>query len=95
MNEYVCTFAQPTDYVPCFRLLQVETDTLFAGVDSGSADTGMMAPLSTQQLADIDAALELLLGCFEPPAESIYAQEPPASMNPGVPAQAALEGGIS
>ena len=36
----------------------------------------LMAPLSKQQLDDIDIALDLLLECFEPPVESIYEEAP-------------------
>jgi hypothetical protein len=56
----------------------------------------LMAPLSVQQLADIDTALERLLECFEPPVESIDQELPsPARVSSGGSADVALEGGIS
>ncbi len=69
----------------------LERKAFAAYIQSGDR---LMAPLSRQQLDEIDAALELLLGCFEPPAESIYAELLPP-VNSGASADRALEGGIS
>jgi DNA-binding MarR family transcriptional regulator len=69
----------------------LERKAFSAYIESGDR---LMAPLSEQQLVDIDSALELLLGCFEPPAESIY-DELPSPVNSGAAADTILEGGIS
>ena len=61
----------------CFRIRltakgeDLERRGFAAYVGSGAR---LMEPLSKQQLADVDAALELLLGCFEPSVESAFGE---------------------
>ena len=71
----------------------LERKAFSAYIQSGDR---LMAPLSEQQLGDIDTALELLLECFEPPVESINEERPPpVPVNSGASVDAAPQGGIS